>query len=45
MMQPISPYHGAVAECWLGGERKACLDYQNKAFVNLTCKRIHVDEI
>jgi len=24
---------------------KACLDYQNKAFVNLTCKRIQVDEI
>lgn len=24
---------------------KACLDYQNRAFVNLTCKRIQVDEI
>jgi IS1 family transposase len=24
---------------------KACLDYQNLAFVNLTCKRIQVDEI
>ena len=24
---------------------KACLDYQNRTFVNLTCKRIQVDEI
>ena len=24
---------------------RACLDYQNRAFVNLTCKRIQVDEI
>ena len=24
---------------------KACLDYQNQTFVNLTCKRIQVDEI
>src|SRR5476649_1802495 len=24
---------------------KACLDYQNNVFVNLTCKRIQVDEI
>jgi len=24
---------------------KACLDYQNRTFVNLTCKRVQVDEI
>jgi uncharacterized protein YerC len=24
---------------------RACLDYQNRAFVNLTCKRIQVDEL
>ena len=24
---------------------RACLDYQNRTFVNLTCKRIQVDEI
>ena len=24
---------------------KACLDYQDRTFVNLTCKRIQVDEI
>ena len=27
------------------GAGKACLDYQNRTFVNLTCKRIEVDEI
>ena len=24
---------------------KVCLDYQDKAFVNLTCKRLQLDEI